>query len=101
MARTLAAMPLTGAVLYRVIQGFRQRAAVSVPFDPTPRWPNVRELEDKVRDAENALERAKAEAVRADREARVRDTVEWSSRRGHANPLSITSRGPVGSGNQK
>jgi hypothetical protein len=56
--------PLTGAVLYKVIRGFRQRAAVSVPFDPTPRWPNVRELEDKVRDAEDALERAKAEAVR-------------------------------------
>ena len=60
-------------MLYRVIKGFRQRAAVSVPFDPTPRWPNVRELEDKVRDAEDALERAQAEAVRADREARLRN----------------------------
>ena len=54
--------PLSGDALDRVIQGFRQRAAVSVPFDPTPRWPNVDELEDRVRDAEDALERAKAEA---------------------------------------
>ena len=54
--------PLSGDALDRVIQGFRQRAVVNVPFDPTPRWPNIRELEDKVRDAEDALERAKAEA---------------------------------------
>jgi hypothetical protein len=67
--RAIGMPPLSGDALYRVIQGFRQRAAVNVPFDPTPRWPNVRELEDKVRDAEDALERAKADAVRADREA--------------------------------
>jgi hypothetical protein len=62
--RTIGMPPLSGDALDRVIQGFRQRAAVSVPFDPTPRWPNVDELEDKVRDAEDALERAKADAVR-------------------------------------
>ena len=44
-----------------------------MPFDPTPRWPNVDELEDRVRDAEDALERAKADAVHAERQARVRD----------------------------
>jgi hypothetical protein len=64
--------PLSGDALDRVIQGFWQRAAVSVPVDPTPRWPNVHELEDKVRDAEDALEREKAEAVRTNREARLR-----------------------------
>jgi hypothetical protein len=57
--------PLTGDTLDAVLQGFRLRAAVSVPFDPTPRWPNVRELEDRVRDAEDALERAKADASRS------------------------------------
>ena len=41
---------------------------MSVPFDPTPRWSNIRELEDEVRDAQDALERAKADALRADRE---------------------------------
>jgi hypothetical protein len=66
--RAFGMPPLSGDALYRVIQGLRLRAAVSVPFDPTPRWPNVRELEDKVRDAEDALERAKADAVRTDRE---------------------------------
>jgi hypothetical protein len=53
--------PLSGDALDRVIEGFRQRAEVYVPFDPTPRWPNVDELEDKVRDAEDALEQARAE----------------------------------------
>ena len=43
-----------------------------MPFDGATRWSNVRELQDKVRDAEDALERAKADAARADREARVR-----------------------------
>jgi hypothetical protein len=67
--RALGMPPLSGDALDRVIQAFRLRAAVSVPFDPSPRWPNVRELEDKVRDAEDALERAKADA---NREARLR-----------------------------
>jgi hypothetical protein len=71
--RDIGLPPLSGKALDDVLQAFRQRVAVSVPFDPTPRWPNVRELEDKVRDAEDALERAKAEAIRAERQARVRD----------------------------
>jgi hypothetical protein len=67
--RAFAMPPLSGDALERVMQAFRLRAAVSVPFDPTPRWSNVRELENEVRDAEDALERAKADA---NREARLR-----------------------------
>jgi hypothetical protein len=61
--RELRLPPLSGEALDRVMQAFRQRAAVTVRFDPTPRWSNVRQLEDKVRDAEDALERVKAEGV--------------------------------------
>jgi hypothetical protein len=71
--RAFAMPPLSGEALDRVIEGFRLRAAVSVPFDPTPRWPNVPQLENEVRDAEDALERAKADA---NREARLRETVD-------------------------
>src|SRR6266851_5478824 len=57
-------------------QGVRQRVAVSVLIDGTTRWSNVCELQDKVRDAEDALERAKADAARAHREARIRSTMD-------------------------
>jgi hypothetical protein len=62
--------PLLGEKLEAVIQGFRQRVTASVPFDGATRWSNVCELQDKVRDAEDKLERAKADAARADLEAR-------------------------------
>jgi hypothetical protein len=67
---------LIDAEIMRLSMGFRRRVAVSVPRDGGPCWSNLGELEDKVRDAEDALERAKAVAARADREARIRSTTD-------------------------
>ena len=50
--------------------------AVGVPFDGATRWSNVRELQDKVRDAEDALERAKADAAREARVRAAKDAIE-------------------------
>jgi len=73
--RELRLPPLSGA-LGAVIQGFRKRVAVGVPFDGATRWSNVRELQDKVRDAEDALERAKADAAREARVRAAKDAIE-------------------------
>ena len=68
---------------------------MSVPFDPTPWWPNVHELEDKVRDAEDAVERAKADANRELQDARRRQEREQDRRRAadHARSMARVDAG--------
>ncbi len=62
--------PFSGEALEAVTRSFRQRG------DDGAVWSDIHALQDKLRDAEDALERAQAEAARADHEARVRYTMD-------------------------
>jgi hypothetical protein len=60
--RGLRLPSLSGDALERVIAGLRSRVTVRVPLDALRRF-EVGDLQDRVRNAEDALERAKAAAV--------------------------------------
>jgi hypothetical protein len=60
--RAIGMPPLSGEALDGVIQGFRKRVAITVPCDGANSWPDVHALQDKLRDAEDALEQARADA---------------------------------------
>jgi hypothetical protein len=59
--RAIGMPPLSGEALEAVIRGFRKRVAITLPRDGAISWPHVHALQDKLRDAEDNLERAKAE----------------------------------------
>jgi hypothetical protein len=67
--RAIGLPPLLGEALERVAQGFRARVDVRVPHDRATRWPNIRDLQDRVRVAEDTLERAKGRTARGHPEA--------------------------------
>jgi hypothetical protein len=54
--------PLSSEQQQAVIEGFRQRVAVSSD-EGSMRWSDVRVLQDRLRDADDALERSQAEAA--------------------------------------
>jgi hypothetical protein len=56
---------------HAITRNFRQRGD-----DGAVSWSDIHALQDKLHDAEDALERAKAEAARAGREARIRSTMD-------------------------
>jgi hypothetical protein len=60
--RLMRMPPLSGEKLDRVVKAFRQRATVSAPTAAS--WPHIGDLQDRVRAAEEALERAKADVAR-------------------------------------
>jgi hypothetical protein len=57
--RAMRMPPLSGEDLARLVEVFRQKVAVSAPTSTS--WPDISDLQDKVRAAEDALERAKAD----------------------------------------
>jgi hypothetical protein len=58
--RAMRMPPLSGEALDRTVEMFHQRVTVGVPNDGGNRSTDVSDLQDRVRDAEDALEEAKA-----------------------------------------
>jgi hypothetical protein len=71
--RALGFPPLSSEQQAVVIDGFRQSLIARVPRDPAP---DIGVLQDRLRDANDALERARAEVARRNRDVRRRSTVD-------------------------
>jgi hypothetical protein len=58
--------PLSAKEREAVIEGFRQRVVVPSDYDSMP-WSKIQVLQDRLREADDALDRARAEAAQHNR----------------------------------
>jgi hypothetical protein len=68
--RRLRLPPLSPEQREAVIDGFRQRVVVPSDDSSMP-WSDIQVLQDRLREADDALERARAEAAQQKRSARL------------------------------
>jgi hypothetical protein len=87
--RAMRMPPLSEEALEQITQSFRERMTGRLSPDGGPRLSDVSDLQDRVRDAEDALEEAKADYARVAASTRARRSMTVGD---HADPLALVAQ---------